>query len=49
VLHGEAEALTGKAIELALAGDVQCLKLCLDRILPSLTPEERRQPWLRNS
>ena len=34
LLEGEAEALTRKAIELALAGDVQCLRLCLDRIAP---------------
>ena len=30
----EAEALTRKAIEKAKGGDVVCLKLCLDRILP---------------
>lgn len=33
LLDGEAEALTRKAVELALAGDVIALRLCLDRIL----------------
>ena len=36
LLDGEAEALTRKAIELALDGDVTALRLCLDRIAPSL-------------
>jgi len=31
-LEGEAEALTRKAVELALEGDVTALRLCLDRI-----------------
>lgn len=34
LLDGEAEALTRKAIELALAGDPMALRLCLERILP---------------
>lgn len=34
LLEGEAEALSRKAIELALAGDVSALRLCLDRIVP---------------
>ena len=34
LLDGEAEALTRKAVELALAGNVFALKICLDRILP---------------
>ena len=34
LLDGEAEALTRKAVELALAGDAMALKLCLERILP---------------
>ena len=33
LLDGEAEALTRKAIELALAGGPIALRLCLDRIL----------------
>ena len=31
LLDGEAEALTRKAIETALEGDVAALRLCLDR------------------
>jgi Family of unknown function (DUF5681) len=34
LLDGEAEALTRKAIELGLAGDITALRLCLDRIVP---------------
>ena len=34
LLEGEAEALTRKAIELALEGDTRALKLCLERIVP---------------
>src|SRR6266581_383288 len=33
LLDGEAEALTRKAIELALAGDPVALRLCLERIV----------------
>jgi uncharacterized protein DUF5681 len=35
LLDGHAEALTQKAIELALGGDMTALRLCLDRILPA--------------
>ncbi len=35
LLDGEADALTRKAIELALAGDTFALRLCLERILPA--------------
>ena len=35
LLDGEAEALTRKAVELALGGDTFALKLCLERILPA--------------
>lgn len=35
LLEGEAEALTRKAIELGLAGDLTALKLCLDRVAPA--------------
>ncbi len=34
LLDGEAEALSRKAVELALDGDVTALRLCLERILP---------------
>jgi hypothetical protein len=34
LLAGEAEALTRKAIELALAGDTTALRLCLERVVP---------------
>jgi Family of unknown function (DUF5681) len=34
LLDGEAEALTQKAIYLAKNGDMQALKLCMDRIVP---------------
>ncbi len=34
LLEGEAEVLTRKAVELALAGDLTALRLCLDRLLP---------------
>lgn len=33
IFEGEAEALSRKAIELALAGDGGAMKLCLDRLL----------------
>jgi len=36
LLDGESEALTRKAVELALAGDPVALRLCLDRLLPVL-------------
>jgi hypothetical protein len=34
LLEGESEALTRKAVELALAGDPAALRLCIERILP---------------
>jgi hypothetical protein len=34
MLDGEAEALTRKAIDMALAGDTVALKLCIDRFSP---------------
>jgi Family of unknown function (DUF5681) len=34
LLDGEAESLTRKAVELALAGDPTALRLCLERVLP---------------
>ena len=35
MLDGEAEALTRKAIDMALAGDTVALKICIDRIYPA--------------
>ena len=35
LLYGQAEALTQKAIQMALAGDPVALRLCLDRIYPA--------------
>jgi hypothetical protein len=35
LLDGQAEALTQKAIKLALGGDMMALRMCLDRILPA--------------
>lgn len=35
LLEGQAEALTQKAVELALEGDVTALRLCIDRIAPA--------------
>jgi hypothetical protein len=34
LLDGEAEALTRKAVELALAGEAAALRLCLERVIP---------------
>ena len=34
LLDGEAEALTRKAMEMGLGGDVVALRLCFDRLLP---------------
>ena len=34
LLEGQAEALTRKAVQMALAGDGVALRLCLDRIAP---------------
>src|SRR5215211_7837673 len=34
LLEGEAEALTRRCVELALAGDTVAMRLCLERLLP---------------
>jgi hypothetical protein len=34
LLDGEAESLARKVVELALAGDVMCLRICLERLVP---------------
>jgi len=35
MLEGEAEGLIRKLIELALAGDVAALRICMDRVVPA--------------
>jgi hypothetical protein len=35
LLDGEAETLTRKAVDMAKAGDIQALRICLDRIAPA--------------
>ena len=34
LLEGEAQALTRRAVDLALAGDPTAMRLCIERILP---------------
>jgi|SRR5208337_107310 len=34
LLHGQAEALVKKAVQLALEGDLTCLRICLERLVP---------------
>ncbi|MHB1527776.1 MAG: DUF5681 domain-containing protein [Candidatus Dormibacteria bacterium] len=40
LLEGEAEALTRKAVELALQGDAVALRLCIERVYPA--PKTRK-------
>jgi Family of unknown function (DUF5681) len=35
LLEGEAEGLTRKAVEMALAGDTTAMRLCFERIMPA--------------
>jgi hypothetical protein len=35
ILDGQAEALTQRAIQMALAGDTTALRLCLERLVPT--------------
>ncbi len=51
LLDGEAEALTRKAVEMALAGDGTALRLCLDRIIPPRRerPVRFKMPVLQSS
>jgi hypothetical protein len=35
LLDGQAQALTQRAVELALAGDTTALRLCIERLLPT--------------
>jgi hypothetical protein len=39
LLEGQAEKLTEKAIQMALAGDVTAMRLCLKRLAPA--PKDR--------
>lgn len=34
LLDGQAEALTQKAVDMAMEGDIQALRICMDRIAP---------------
>jgi Family of unknown function (DUF5681) len=34
LLDGEAEALVRKVVELALGGDLTCLRICIERLVP---------------
>jgi len=45
LLEGEAEALTRKAVDLALKGDPRALRLCVDRLIP---PRRGRRVQLAN-
>ncbi|MBL8642553.1 MAG: hypothetical protein JNK21_01360 [Rhodospirillaceae bacterium] len=42
LMSGEAEALAGKAVALALNGDTTALKMCLDRLCPPLRTRPAR-------
>ena len=44
LLGGEGEALTRKAIDMALAGDTTALRLCLERIAPAKRDAPARFP-----
>ena len=44
LLDGECERLTRRAIELALNGDLQALKMCLERILPPVRERSFKLP-----
>ena len=45
LLEGEAEALTRRAVEMALAGDAVALRLCMDRLLPALRERPDRNQF----
>ena len=51
LLDGEADALTRKAIDAALGGDMTALRLCLDRIVPPRKerPVSFRMPPLKSA
>jgi hypothetical protein len=41
LLEADAEAVTRKALELALAGDTVALRLCINRLVPPRRPGDR--------
>ena len=43
LLAGEAEALTRKAVEMALDGDPTAMRLCMERVLPPCRAHRRVQ------
>ena len=51
LLDGSTEALTQKAVDMALAGDTTALKLCLERICPARkdTPVEFELPTINGT
>jgi Family of unknown function (DUF5681) len=49
LLVGEAEALTRKAVEAALAGDPTAMRLCLERILPRERAVEFALPPIKSA
>ncbi len=51
LLEGEAEVLTRKAVETALAGDTTALRLCLERIAPARkdAPVQFKLPPMRKA
>jgi len=49
LLMGEAEALTRKAVEAALAGDPTAMRLCLERILPRERAVEFALPPIKSA
>ena len=44
LLNGQAEKLTQRCVERALEGDLQALKICLDRIVPVVKERSVRVP-----
>ena len=51
LLEGEAEGLTRKAVEMALAGDTTALRLCLERVAPARkdSPVQFNLPPMENA
>src|SRR5260370_12274231 len=49
LLADEAEALTRKAVEAALAGDPTAMRLCLERILPREPPVKFALPPIKSA